>query len=60
MTKTTFCRYKNILYFKKINIISTNYFVVGVAETGGLLTVADLFQTGNDVIAVFIMTNNGS
>ena len=60
MTKTTFCYYKNILYYKKINMFSTNYFVVGVAETGGLLIVADLFPPGNDVIANFIMTNNGS
>ena len=42
-------------------MFSTNdYFVVGVAETGGLLIVAALFPPGNDVIAVFIMTNNGS
>ena len=48
-TKTTFCclylhSVAKYTYCKKINMISTNYFVVGVTETGGLL----------------IMTNNGS
>ena len=41
-------------------MIQPSYSFFGVADIGGLLTVAVLFPPGNDVIIVFIMTNNGS